>query len=124
MMPFKSITKTGGLISCLEIEIKEIIERKVLLRINNFKKVVNENNLENEIEKLQFEVEKSNVLVEKSSIKKFIVCKGNNDIKITIWDFDVSVGRFYRIINVKIDNGIGFFCSTTKNSVIIEKMIK
>lgn len=129
----KDIIKTGGNVSGLELKIVKIIERKLLVKVGNYKNVVDENVLEKEIDKikkLMKEAQQSESFENKLVIKKVakVLVKDiyDSECLLTWYGYDeISVNECFGFFMLKVgkDNlGLHLFSGFDTVAIPIKKL--
>ena len=116
-----SISESGGVISCLIVQIKRIIETKYLVTVESYRNRVDD--LEKEIEKILEIADKTNHKIDMSSIKstqytKAIVSDSTGECLLTWWDPpEIKINECYKLIYLTpVSSSIGLHVSASRKT--------
>ncbi|KCZ75233.1 hypothetical protein H311_03793, partial [Anncaliia algerae PRA109] len=127
----KEIHRLGGIISCLNLMIVKVIEEKMLIKCFDYKKEVNVNEVEKEIEKIMMLAKQSNKEIKLDNIRiiRFIKCLCRDDFTecMLIWynpnDEVIKKDDKFRFINVRVnEKSIGLTLTTIIGKTFVQKI--
>ncbi|KCZ81159.1 hypothetical protein H312_01451, partial [Anncaliia algerae PRA339] len=127
----KEIHRLGGIISCLNLMIVKVIEEKMLIKCFDYKKEVNVNEIEKEIEKIMMLAKQSNKEIKLDNIRiiRYIKCLCRDDFTecMLIWynpnDEVIKKDDKFRFINVRVnEKSIGLTLTTIIGKTFVQKI--
>ncbi|KAF7684729.1 Breast cancer type 2 susceptibility like protein [Astathelohania contejeani] len=118
------IKKGGGPVSCIEVKVVRLVEKKYLIRVDNYESRVEERNLEKEIEKIEKLREEANHKKEtKVVLKRYIKMivhdlHGDSECLITWWNpEEIKTGDKIRFVYLMLmEKSIGIHLTSTNKT--------
>ena len=107
-VPLCSVQRRGGVVSCISVEIKKVLEERIFLKCGNYRKVVDLDRIEHEIDKMDSIARSSSVKLSAEEIvarryAKVAVRDDSRECVLTWWEpDDVRVGDRYRFIFLRL----------------------
>lgn len=124
-MNVDDLSRHGGMVSCVEVDVRKILEDKVFVRCGNYKKVVDMNKVEREVEKMNTLARScdAEIKTEEITARKFVklvVGDATGECVLTWWcPEDVRVGATYRLISLRtVESTLGVHITTTGRTYV------
>lgn len=118
-----NVARHGGPVSGVDVSVKKIIENKVFLKCGNYKKMVDTDNVERELERMSALARSSNADLKTEEIVirryiKMVVCDGSGECILTWWNHeDARAGYKYRFLLLKVvESSVGLHLTTTNRT--------
>lgn len=123
------VARHGGPVSGVEVSVREIVESKVFLKCGNYKKMVEKDNVERELERMSALARSSNADLRTEEIVvrryvKMVVSDGSGECTLTWWNHDEArAGHRYRFLLLKVVESAAGLHLTTTNRTLARRLV-